>query len=574
MAKDQSFEGVYAYWGPPGTGKTRTLATQANKIVARTALRDDNTGPVVVCSLTRAAAREIADPRRGITIPKWQIGTLHAHSYRMLGSPEIAETRLDEWNEREPNLSLPEEDEADTDDYMASDGLLTEDEAQGAALAAEYHLLRTRMVPRNLWSPPVQLFADAWEAWKQENGYIDFTDMIEIALRDCPAAPGRPETIIVDEAQDHGALELQLCRKWGTEAGQLILAGDPWQALYHWRGADPAFMETIPENHIKILDQSYRVPRKIQCLSMRWMEFYLSTYRELRYLPKDGVEGETVYLNAGYKDTDTTLEYVLEDYQRGKDVMICASCGYMLRDIVKALRARGIPYSNPWRTKRGDWNPLRGGRGVSMKDRIMAFLRRDSTVFSPAAEKLYERSRMWTGEELEQWASILPSRAILKHGAKKLLTRLAHDKRYEPVTMDDLKAVFIENELIILESLFDPTDQSRGGQTARLLEWYRWVVMESKKRTLEYPLAVFDECGVDGLTKTPRIYVGTIHSFKGAEADVVYLFPDLSPAGYREWESTDPVCRDAVARCFYVGMTRAREKLVLGSASSGYTVPF
>ena len=56
--------------------------------------------------------------------------------------------------------------------------------------------------------------------------------------------------------------------------------------------------------------------------------------------------------------------------------------------------------------------------------------------------------------------------------------------------------------------------------------------------------------------------MGTIHSVKGGEADVVYLFPDLSVSGMDEWDGTVEQ-RAPIYRLFYVGMTRARETLVL-----------
>lgn len=57
-----------------------------------------------------------------------------------------------------------------------------------------------------------------------------------------------------------------------------------------------------------------------------------------------------------------------------------------------------------------------------------------------------------------------------------------------------------------------------------------------------------------------RLTVGTIHSVKGSEADVVYVLPDLSPAQWGQWTKGD---RDALVRLFYVAFTRAREELVL-----------
>ena len=72
------------------------------------------------------------------------------------------------------------------------------------------------------------------------------------------------------------------------------------------------------------------------------------------------------------------------------------------------------------------------------------------------------------------------------------------------------------------------------------------------------------------MTEPPRITVGTVHSVKGGESDVVYVAPDLSRAGYDSWVDRDT--RDQVVRVFYVAMTRAREKLVLLRPMSGLSV--
>lgn len=73
--------------------------------------------------------------------------------------------------------------------------------------------------------------------------------------------------------------------------------------------------------------------------------------------------------------------------------------------------------------------------------------------------------------------------------------------------------------------------------------------------------------GVRLLSETPKVVVGTIHSVKGGEADVVYLLPDLSQAGMAQWVGAD-IESAAIRRLFYVGMTRARESLVLCNPAS------
>jgi len=67
------------------------------------------------------------------------------------------------------------------------------------------------------------------------------------------------------------------------------------------------------------------------------------------------------------------------------------------------------------------------------------------------------------------------------------------------------------------------------------------------------------------------VIVGTIHSVKGGEADVVCLFPDLSGEGDAAYQQAGAP-RDSVIRQFYVGMTRARETLYICQQESGMAV--
>ncbi len=72
---------------------------------------------------------------------------------------------------------------------------------------------------------------------------------------------------------------------------------------------------------------------------------------------------------------------------------------------------------------------------------------------------------------------------------------------------------------------------------------------------------VIDKCGKAALTAPPRLVVGTIHSVKGGESDVVYMFPDVSRSGAYQLETR--ANRLEVKRQFYVAMSRAKETLVV-----------
>ena len=88
------------------------------------------------------------------------------------------------------------------------------------------------------------------------------------------------------------------------------------------------------------------------------------------------------------------------------------------------------------------------------------------------------------------------------------------------------------------------------------MAWYAQRVAAARRDAVRYPLAVVRSGGVRTLDAEPRLYVGTIHSFKGA--DVVIVYPDLSPSGMRAWISNCRL-RDGIFRTLYVALTRARE---------------
>jgi hypothetical protein len=249
---------------------------------------------VLLCSLTRTAAAEIAG--RDLPLERKCVGTLHSHAFRALGCPTVAETMVDDWNKVHPAYRLSgAEIDTENPEWDRRTG------TPGDEMSNEYHLLRARMADRRAWPSRVLSFADKWEAWKHDSGTIDFTDMIELAWREIDFAPGNPQIVIADEAQDLSALEYALLRRWGQAAGNLVITGDPYQALYVWRGAHPeVFLDPeIPADRRRVLNQSWRVPRAVHRAAMRWVK-QLSTYQELDYKPRDA-DGDLAAVGSTWK---------------------------------------------------------------------------------------------------------------------------------------------------------------------------------------------------------------------------------------------------------------------------------
>lgn len=519
--------------GPPGTGKTRALS----QVWVPKAAERFGGRAVVICSLTKTAAKEIAS--RDLPIPPENVGTLHAMCYRALGRPEIAETHLAEWNEAEPGLALGGVQ------ISADDADMRRDRAsKGDLLAARAQVLRHNRMPQIKWPEDVLIFQRRWDDWCLQNDYIDFTGMIEHALEEIAVAPGDPAVFVVDEAQDCSVLELDLVRAWGRNAEYTVLAGDGDQAIYGWRGASArAFLGTdIPEENNYKLTLSYRVPRAVHKVADRWIQ--TASYRyAVDYEPRD-FEGEVSRCRGSSRAIEPVYESVLKDLAEGKSVMVLGSCGYMLRSLQAILRREGVLFHNPFRPTHGGWNPLRGGVG-----RLIAFLRPDAKLFPDMPR------RMWTWEEAAAWTDVLRAKDALRPSGKAYIKTMGDDGRTMRNTISDGdgRAVFGEH-WDTLRHAFEG-----GGDP---LKWYRDRLLASKAGMMDYALAIAEKHGRSALLKEPRLVIGTMHSVKGGQADVVYLFPDLSPSGMREWAGGGE-SRDSLIRTFYVGMTRSREKLVL-----------
>jgi hypothetical protein len=216
----------------------------------------------------------------------------------------------------------------------------------------------------------------------------------------------------------------------------------------------------------------------------------------------------------------------------------------MLNPVVAVLRKNGIPFHNPYRKANGFWNPLRLSRKGSSAKRVLALL---------AAHPDYAgEHRLWTHGDLKLWVECLTSKGILQPGVKTQIEQVAPD---EPVTLKALGKLF---EPAAMESLLQAFD----GGYKDLLTWWRQRVTASFHSRVQFPVEVAMAGGPRALEEKPKVIVGTIHSVKGGEADVVFLFPDLSQAGDAAYQRYGAP-RDSVIRLFYVGMTRAREALYI-----------
>ena len=549
------WDGYHILVGPPGTGKTTMLAEIVREIVGRAeAATIQGESPVLLCSMTRAARREIES--RGLPVHPDAVATLHAHCWRAQGLPPVisAADVTEEWNKRHSEYAL-------TPDGFSRNNIDLDvgrpRKMPGDEFSDLYHLFRHRMIDRGDWSPNLIEFADKWEEWKGQIGKIDFTDMIDNAP---PVPPMNPSVILADEAQDLSLLELKVLGDWGKSAGALICAGDPNQSLYNFRGAQPHYL--TPDNastpgKYRVLRQSYRVPRQVHAVAMAWIR-QVKEYKTEEYRPRNE-EGFVNHFHGSLTSLNHAVDIAEEHTANNKTVMFAVSCNYMASLIVGRLRSRAVPFSNPWRQKNGMWNPLGRRRGVTTIDRLDGFL---SPIHS---------GNLWNLTQIKNWTDATRTQGdkTIKPRAKAAISQVydssSAEERSRQVGFNEMLSWFGPEYTTELMSACDPPD------TKRMTNWIKPRLLRKFVKPFSYPMTIAEKRGLAALTEPPKVFVGTCHSFKGAEADIVFLFPDLSMAGYDAYQSFGENF-NGVIRTFYVGMTRSREGLYLCRVSSKWGV--
>lgn len=210
----------------PGSGKTRVLVHRAAALVAA----GTEPGRVCLATFTRKAAGEMAERLANLAPSAagvW-VGTLHR-----LGRQVLCDALG-----REPQL-MPDAERA----------------SLVAALAREHGLPPARAelgitrLKQGLGDVPPADMAGVWAGYQaalKEAGAHDLDDLVReaaLALRADAALAGRWQGrfahILVDEYQDLNQAQAALLRSLAGGGAAVAAIGDPDQAIYGFRGADP-----------------------------------------------------------------------------------------------------------------------------------------------------------------------------------------------------------------------------------------------------------------------------------------------------------------------------------------------
>jgi DNA helicase II / ATP-dependent DNA helicase PcrA len=269
-------EGALLILAGPGTGKTRTLTHRIAHLVAE---RGVSPSACLAVTFTRRAADEMRERLRallgedGDRVPTL---TFHALGLSILrefhvdpaaagGEPPRAFAVADERERTRLLVDRLGVNERKAESLLSAIGRFKQAGIDRAAARAlpEGMLVEGSLVDR--------AFA-AYEEGLAAGARWDFDDLVTLAVRLLDARPDvlaelrlRYRYVAIDEYQDIDERQYQLARLLvggDTGAGNLCAIGDPDQAIYGFRGADVGFFlrfrEAFPEARVARLTRNYR----------------------------------------------------------------------------------------------------------------------------------------------------------------------------------------------------------------------------------------------------------------------------------------------------------------------------
>lgn len=433
---------------------------------------------------------------------------------------------------------------------------------------------------------------DCYQTRLRDAQALDFDDLLLKAVELLYAAPDvceeynrRFRCILVDEFQDTSRIQYQLIRQLTLAHQNLCVVGDEDQSIYRWRGADIenilSFEKDYPDVRTIRLEQNYRSTQLILNAASAVVE--RNRARKGKVLWSDRGQGEKIG-RFGASDAREEALFVAWRISRALEATEKQSIAVLYRTNAQSrmfeevLRQSGIDYR------------VVGGLSfyarAEVKD-VLAYARlasnlRDSSAFLrivnkpprgigdatlTALEDLAREQNLTLWEALEQQVTGpqggLASRAVKAlERFHRMVRELVRDR--EELSMRDFFRSLVERTgyLETLQAEKTPDAQDRIENLQELLN----AAAEAEERGTT--LAEFlDRAALvsesDDYDERARVNLMTLHSAKGLEFSTVFIVGLEEGLLPHQLSLEDEAALEEERRLCYVGMTRAKDRLIL-----------
>ncbi len=441
-----------------------------------------------------------------------------------------------------------------------------------------------------------------YEEHCERAGVVDFAELLLRALeliRDNDDLRGhyqrRFQHILVDEFQDTNAIQYAWLRLLAGEQTPVFVVGDDDQSIYGWRGARieniQHFERDFGRSQTIRLEQNYRSTGTILKAANALIDN--NRGRLGKELWTDSGEGEPILYYSAYNEKDEArfvidrIQDWLDQGRSRNEIAVLYRSNAQSRQFEEVLVTRGMPYRV--------YGGLRFFERAEVKD-TLAYLR---MLSNPMADHAFERTVNHPPRGLGQKSIDLIRRYATEHSVSlwSASQALIECGQLAPRANTALKSYISLIQSLQAESLLQGLDQQikqcaeASGLNAHFakdktekgqsrLENLQELVGAGKSFELEADIDDKNMTPLDAFLAHAALEAGeaqgdawedcvqlmTLHSVKGLEFPLVFLVGMEEGLFPHQRSSEEPGKMEEERRLCYVGITRAREQLIVTSA--------
>ncbi len=583
-------EGPLLLLACPGSGKTTTMIMRIGYLIEEKKI---NPKRIKAITFSRASARDMTE-RFARFFPKSarvDFSTIHSLAFT------IARTYLEKSGTTYELIEGSGTGRQSVNKAFLLKGIYkevlkeecTDDEL--SSLSTFISSIKNRLIPVGEWENlkgPVDKagrIARKYEKYKaRTSGHLllDFDDMLTIAeqaLREDEQLSEQFRSLydylLTDESQDTSLVQHKIVEHLVAHHGNLCVVADDDQSIYTWRGAEPDYLldfkRVYPDAQILMMERNYRSSKEIVGMAAKFIKRNKMRYPKEMHT-ENGKVGP-IYIKQ-LNNPKQQLEYVTYELLNEKnlnEIAILFRNNSSSTMFVSELHRRGIPFYMKDADDKffSHWivedilNFMRLSFNVERKD-IFAKIIMKMNVF-------ISRSMLTTFENNEKTGNVFSTfiRTVdLKESQIKKLTdyKDAYDKIPDMRPAQVIK--LIRNELGYEAALKSRAEKFgyRFDSLLAILDTLEGIASQLKTMVeFANQLKALEQAVQNAKFNAPEnaVTLSTFHSSKGLEFRRVFMIDLLKGVIPSEEDEGDAAMLEEARRLFYVGMTRAKNKLEL-----------
>ena len=584
-----------------GSGKTRVLIHRMAWLMDVQGVSQNS---ILAVTFTNKAAREMRERiERMLGIPArhmW-VGTFHGLAHRLLNM---------HWSEAglQQNFQILDSDDQQrvVKRVMQSIGI---DENRWPVRQATWFInnnkdegIRARDL-EDSQDPYISIHKRIYAAYEQQcqqQSLVDFGELLLRAhelLRDNAELlahyQNRFRHILVDEFQDTNAIQYAWLQLLAGAQGALTVVGDDDQSIYGWRGARieniQDFERKYGDTQTVRLEQNYRSTATI--LKAANAVISRNAGRLGKSLWTEGVDGDPISLYSAFNEQDEArfiAEYVKRRFEQGTnygDVAVLYRSNAQSRVLEEAMLRSAIPYriygGQRFYERLEIKNALGYLRLCLNRDDDQSFERVINTPTRGIGERTVDSLRQTArGKGISLWRATLHALDVKQFPGRasnalfsfvNLINEL--DKRITDLNLAEMAELAITTSGLVE---FHRAEKGEKGQ-ARVDNLYELVsaCKQFEPQDPDAPIlpqllaeATLEAGDQQADAHEDALQMMTFHSAKGLEFPLVIMSGMEENLFPHNMSADDPVRLEEERRLAYVGITRAREKLLMTYAES------